>query len=75
LKSIRISFFHIFLCFFFSSSFFIFFFFCMSTNNLTTDGQLNLSGDTHGSLYKVIGVTLAIASGILIDCIINPSFN
>lgn len=32
------------------------------SQNSTID-PLGLSTDTHGSLYKVIGVTLAIASG------------
>jgi hypothetical protein len=29
----------------------------------STDNAMGLAGDTHGSLYKIIGVTLAIASG------------
>ncbi|KAI7889216.1 magnesium transporter NIPA-domain-containing protein [Mucor mucedo] len=40
-------------------------------NSTTSDGNstnvtMGLVGDTHGSLYKIIGVTLAIASGIFI---------
>lgn len=40
-------------------------------NSTTSDGNatevtMGLVGDTHGSLYKIIGVTLAIASGKLI---------
>ncbi|GAA5805220.1 magnesium transporter NIPA-domain-containing protein [Helicostylum pulchrum] len=37
----------------------------MSETNSTEIGT-NLIGDTHGSLYKIIGVTLAITSGIFI---------
>lgn len=29
----------------------------------STNVTMGLVGDTHGSLYKIIGVTLAIASG------------
>ena len=34
-----------------------------SISHNSTVNTLGLSTDTHGSLYKVIGVTLAIASG------------
>jgi hypothetical protein len=34
-----------------------------STAGNTTLNPLGLAADTHGSLYKLIGVTLAIASG------------
>jgi hypothetical protein len=35
----------------------------MNSTSNSTENPLGLSGDSHGSLYKLIGVSLAIASG------------
>ncbi|KAI8887066.1 DUF803-domain-containing protein [Backusella circina FSU 941] len=38
----------------------------MNSTSNSTENPLGLAGDSHGSLYKLIGVSLAIASGIFI---------